>query len=103
LYYQDAAGSFTPLSPTDGFVVYWFGRKAATEEFVDIPAGFRMITGDPTRNSFDASNPEHIANGFACFCMPGGDKSGPACNDAKVPNQLYNFEDAKPYSCDVIR
>jgi len=100
LYYQDASGQYTPLSPNDGFVIYWFARKAATEEFVDIPGGLRMITGDPTRSTFNPDDPEHVANGFACFCMgvPGSE-----CDDTGVPYKLYNFEDAKPYKCDVIR
>lgn len=100
LYYQAADGTYTPLSPNDGFVVYWFSRKSPNENFVDIPGGLRMITGDPGRNSFDEGNMEHKANGFACFCMG---VQGSECNDDDVPYQLYNFEDAKKYKCDTIR
>ncbi|KAL2423947.1 hypothetical protein ABEF95_010356 [Exophiala dermatitidis] len=52
LYYQYANGSFVDV-PNDGTVVYYLGRGEDRRNIIPFPPGFRMLSGNPSKRSYD--------------------------------------------------
>lgn len=68
LYFQWANGSFSSLD--GGAVIYYLypNKPGATTAF---PRDFRMISGNPTKRTYDANDPAHRAIDFLCLDFQG--------------------------------
>ncbi|KAF5342399.1 hypothetical protein D9611_001382 [Ephemerocybe angulata] len=68
LYFQWANGSFSSLD--GGSVIYYlFNDKAGTT--TAFPPDFRMLSGDPTLRSYNATSPAQLAIDFLCLDFNG--------------------------------
>lgn len=78
LYYRWPNGTLS-LVPKGGLTVYYLFRNGygsqATPKWKAFPPGFRMISGNPFRRTFNASNVAHRAINFACLSEPGGNET----------------------------
>lgn len=77
LYYRWPNGSLS-LVPKGGLTVYYLFRNGdgdqAKPKWQAFPAGFRMVSGNPYRRSFDNSTADKAIS-FACLSEPGGPES----------------------------
>eukprot|EP00026_Physarum_polycephalum_P006816 Phypoly_transcript_06869.p1 GENE.Phypoly_transcript_06869~~Phypoly_transcript_06869.p1 ORF type:complete len:534 (+),score=55.81 Phypoly_transcript_06869:56-1603(+) len=76
LYYRWPNGSLE-LVPTGGLTVYYLGRSGYSQaqahpERKAFPRGFRMLSGNPFRRTYDPNSPADNAVTFACLSEPGG-------------------------------
>jgi hypothetical protein len=80
LYYNWGNGSLS-LVPKGGLTVYYLARSGtgaqANPKWKAFPPGFRMISGNPFRRTFDQNKVADRAINFACLSNPGG----PETND----------------------
>lgn len=78
LYYQWPNGTLS-LVPKGGLTAYYLFRNGygaqATPKWKAFPAGFRMVSGNPFRRTFNSSNVAHRAINFACLSEPGGSET----------------------------
>jgi len=85
LYYQWPNGTFS-LVPDGGLTVYYLSRGGSGNQthpdYQPIPAGFRMVAGNPIRRDFDGSVAD-LAISFVCL----GNPSAPEMN--KFPTDKY--------------
>ncbi|EXJ93880.1 hypothetical protein A1O1_02273 [Capronia coronata CBS 617.96] len=52
LYYERADGTFVDVH-NDGTVVYYLGRGEDSANIIPFPPGFRMLSGNPSKRSYD--------------------------------------------------
>jgi len=69
-------GSFTPMN--DYINVYYLVRNGPGEQVVPPPNGLRMVAGDTTRRTFNASSLEDQAVSFVCLDYSGSHNNDPA-------------------------
>lgn len=74
LYYQWPNGTYS-LVPTGGLTIYYLHRSGTGDQanpaWRAFPPGFRMVSGDPTRRSYNSSSVADQAISFACLSDPG--------------------------------
>ncbi|KIV92643.1 hypothetical protein PV10_03916 [Exophiala mesophila] len=98
LYYQRGDGSFINV-PNDGTVVYYLGRGEDRRNIVPFPPGFQVVSGDPSRRSYDnetmtystgryRSRPVADRVSFACINYAQATPETPYMANTNCPNGL---------------
>ncbi|KIP07217.1 hypothetical protein PHLGIDRAFT_35537 [Phlebiopsis gigantea 11061_1 CR5-6] len=87
--YQDQNTHEFSIMPPAFNIYYFFDRNGTGETVHAFPQGLRMVAGNPTRSSYNASNFADQAVSFVCL-----DYSGAVSNDpAYAERQDINFPD----------
>lgn len=77
LYRKSGNGTLT-LMPLSYVNVYYQLRRQPQEPVYEFPPGFRMVSGNPARSTFDASDNRQTAINYNCLNFAGG--GGPETN-----------------------
>jgi hypothetical protein len=89
LFYRWDNGTYS-LVPQGGLTVYYLFRTGPTQPtpaWKAFPPGFRMISGDPFKRSFNASSSASQAISFVCIVSSG--PSAPQTNNMSVTDNFF--------------
>ncbi|RSH92266.1 hypothetical protein EHS25_008681 [Saitozyma podzolica] len=86
LFYKFTNGTYVPIQ-TSGASTYWYVILAAGKNLSVVPDDFRMLAGNITRNTYNASNAADLAPSWECW----GDDYG------------YQFSVIPPIDCLNLR
>jgi len=89
LWFQWKDGSVTPVEQVGGHLVYYLQRSHKTDKtkVTAFPAGFQMLTGNPTLRTYDATSLTAQAIGWNCLGSPSPTRK-PGLPTVNCPNGL---------------
>ena len=88
LYFAWANGSFSSVKQVGGALIYYLDRRHSSDatEVLAFPDGFRMLTGDPFKRSYDGSQ---TAQAIGWNCLGGAQPTRkPELPSGNCPNGL---------------